>query len=1010
METSIDKNLMSLANVQAPMKTGILGAGILSGLAKKEESKDEFSGLFSKLSNQAPSGKKMLEDYIKNFGSNTKVSYKFSKQEMIEEIVEGSERVLAAYEKLKKSAGLVGPMASFGGKNLDQPERAVFAVYVTLFQVFEPIAAVIEDPSQIDAPIKSILKMANNIRRWAQQEHQRRSESNAEVSKEEIAAEIVRKCVILLNSQIHIAINEMGIKQVLINLNTSLEIKKSMSDKKPSIEKPAAVLKPGSKWMKVKKAVKGMTQLKTLTSMKTRSIANTEVESEDSEIGRVGKIIMEFIGAEIDVKDLVVQLHKRRSYAIARAVGLNNLGEMIKFAPQEALQTITWYVSSVFSESFKNSGKKAHYTHGIEGADPSLILTIQTAFFGIYQSLLGQMRLSHAKKLDCTDMKVTRTFLGTFEALSVPFEAIDIHKIIDLNLEDSIKFLTAWMNGLYINEVCPTKFDNSKCITNFVVHDEEGKDDNQEGRLMSLNVVNRLAGELEAAASDEEQSEEVKRLCLENRFGGEELNPIVQISEIGYIPDQLEEGWEIIEGSINEIGELNYLSVKRAKPHPSLQYLTAVSVISNDPIRLAGEFKPHTDFLVEVTDEADQEVRKTRKERLRESSWNLFKMLIYSCAGKVDTLRSAGSEVIKKTQLQEQILELFYEEFKYKKSKPEKASSEHVDLEMRESASGELWLKNVIKQSSTSSGKDENLIKRWHNDFQAACGKEGDGVAMFLNEFINKADTVSAKVTHYPTYEEFAELCPSTPEQIDLPPGTVIQNEEGKTDFFTIFHSLTTYNDGDFYKDYKIDLETFKVPKDYQAACEMYVQSPSTFCQFLDAAIPEENVFRRFIEMAEKSSVDDKPGLVAKEDLIENVPSEFLTSEGAFDLFKALEYIQENPGDARWDEVKEFIPSNIPAPYEAELECSLPYVASLLWTMHQTCGSSSMRKLLSREKYLTEIVNHMFLTEHATVSVTAFRMARMIIAECHSLQSFSSVWNELDKGQLVRRSFPAEVT
>jgi len=92
-------------------------------------------------------------------------------------------------------------------------------------------------------------------------------------------------------------------------------------------------------------------------------------------------------------------------------------------------------------------------------------------------------------------------------------------------------------------------------------------------------------------------------------------------------------------------------------------------------------------------------------------------MLIYSCAGKVDTLRSAGSEVIKKTQLQEQILELFYEEFKYKKSKPEKASSEHVDLEMRESASGELWLKNVIKQSSTSSGKDENLIKRWHNDF-----------------------------------------------------------------------------------------------------------------------------------------------------------------------------------------------------------------------------------------------------------------------------------------------------
>ena len=64
-------------------------------------------------------------------------------------------------------------------------------------------------------------------------------------------------------------------------------------------------------------------------------------------------------------------------------------------------------------------------------------------------------------------------------------------------------------------------------------------------------------------------------------------------------------------------------------------------------------------------------------------------MLLYSCAGKVDTLRSAGSEVIKKTHLQEQVLNLFFEEFKYKKIKPEKESAaEHVDLEMRESASG----------------------------------------------------------------------------------------------------------------------------------------------------------------------------------------------------------------------------------------------------------------------------------------------------------------------------------
>ena len=132
--------------------------------------------------------------------------------------------------------------------------------------------------------------------------------------------------------------------------------------------------------------------------------------------------------------------------------------------------------------------------------------------------------------------------------------------------------------------------------------------------------------------------------------------------------------------------------------------------------------------------------------------------------------------------------------------------------------------------------------------------------------------------------------------------------------------------------------------------------------------------------------MEDAPGKVDKSNLVENTPAEFLTTSGSFDLFKALKYIKENPGDARWDDVKEFLPSAIPAPYEEDSGISpLPYVASLLWILHQSSGSSSMRKLLSREKYLSEIVKHMFLTDHSTVCVIAFRMARVIVAECHSL-------------------------
>ena len=57
----------------------------------------------------------------------------YHKNAVIEEIITGTDRVINAYGVMKKTAGLVGPAANFGGDKLDQAERALFCVYASLF-------------------------------------------------------------------------------------------------------------------------------------------------------------------------------------------------------------------------------------------------------------------------------------------------------------------------------------------------------------------------------------------------------------------------------------------------------------------------------------------------------------------------------------------------------------------------------------------------------------------------------------------------------------------------------------------------------------------------------------------------------------------------------------------------------------------------------------------------------------------------------------------------------------
>ena len=296
---------------------------------------------------------------------------------------------------------------------------------------------------------------------------------------------------------------------------------------------------------------------------------------------------MEFVGANRTAQQMVKQLHHRRILGICRSIGLNFLLNNLKST--EAQTNIRDIGIDVFSQGFMVNGKKVHYTNGIEGIDPNLTSCVQQGFFAIYSFQLSRLKISSTSELDCTSSEITKSLLSTFEALSYPFENVDTHKLLDLNLHESISFLLSWSKGLYINEKIPMKFVDSKCITNFKVHREDDFVNDGKQTVVSLNTTNRLAGDV-----DEDSDASVTKLCLE--FLNNTGKPIVEIKLLGE-GDELPGGWERMEQPVNEIGPTRYIAFRRAEPGPAISLLTGIVVKANDPLAIEGTFTAYNSLL-----------------------------------------------------------------------------------------------------------------------------------------------------------------------------------------------------------------------------------------------------------------------------------------------------------------------------------------------------------------------------------------------------------------------------
>ena len=195
----------------------------------------------------ATSSSTNLSTYLMGYSTSSRSFAKYSDIPIIEELIDGSERVIQGMEQFKKSSDIVGPMAKLGGSDLDQAERALLAVYVFAFDETEQLSYLLDNPTTISSAMCKLVKQVSTIRKWTQEEKQRRLDSgDEEVTAASIGNEIVKKCVLLLHSHLQRAISEMEIKSIFTSAPT---LKRSASEEGKAI----ATLKPTSKWHTVKK-------------------------------------------------------------------------------------------------------------------------------------------------------------------------------------------------------------------------------------------------------------------------------------------------------------------------------------------------------------------------------------------------------------------------------------------------------------------------------------------------------------------------------------------------------------------------------------------------------------------------------------------------------------------------------------------------------------------------------------------------------------------------------------
>jgi hypothetical protein len=960
----IKDRLPSMLGHQAQLDEGLLN--LASSFQRAElpmlrKSKSAIDFMESKTSAQAVG--RALNAYVLNFEGSSRKLANYSEVAVLEEFIAGSDRVTSAWKELKKKAGVSGPHFNIGGDELEAAERGVFAVYVAFFELSDFLQNYLNNPTDIGKTLRFMVKEANNIRKTAQLLRQQQIDSGKETNYTQVTAQLVEKCVVLLNSEYKQALNELGVNKVLANLLPGLNRAQS--------EQP--VLKAGSKWTAVKKVVSSMSKLKLLLRL-AGSSDKEEQGDEVKEFMRVARIVTDVLSSSIPSEDLAKTLNSRRNRALARSIGLCNIAQVFK-----SDETAQAQVSQAFSEAFvdKEDSVKRHYSRKLEGVDAGLFDAVQSSFFFLYQLLLNKFNTKRVEQTDCTSQENTQSFLTTYDALAFPFETVDSHVLLDLNLVNPLRFLLSWAQGQGITETLTTKFNKERLITEIIVSEERQFDQSQEG--FSLALINRIAeGDFEDGLGEH------PRLCMTLKRNTAAL-PIVDFVISAEVP----EGFEDL-GNVNEVGEELKLSVRRSAE--SHKYLVELKVVDYNPIKLAATYATADDLLVPDVSEKERESRAVRRSLLQKGAWDLYRLVFYSCAGNPEN--QSGAAEAKKSRLQEAFIETVFE---YLQWKPSQATNiEHLSL--GSISSGKFWQSDnkVIRRAEGS--LIPNFISNLRKTVLAARSQYD---AEMIDEFLSSIDRYFTMFD--PSMKGVTKVDTLDIELVHEIGGELerLTNEDQEVDFFK-YLGLALSSESDFHP---LSSLLGTLPSSYkEAKAQRADDSIEALISRLATEInPSESSFLPYVALFQNAS--ERPGVVPKSQLETEVPSTFLNSEGDLDLFAALHAIEANQAEfaGYWAEIKSIVtykdlPLNALSLYSSSVK-EQELQASLLWTLLQSSSSKSFLKVLARPVFLSQLTKHMLLNANLRVKPLAFKLVSLVLASQHSPQSFDPIWQGLEQAQ-----------
>ena len=549
-----------------------------------------------------------LGDYVEEYGNWGHP--RFTDDAFIQELVEGSESIQKTWEQVKRKAMVIGPESIIGGREMDQSERAIFAVYVSYFSISSSIKKLFENPGEISPTLKFIIKTSSQIRIWASKQKQKQYDSgNTEVTYTQISDSIVKKCCFLLAAEYKKSLTEIGISN----------IQKKLASTVKSYSRSEA--KEDSKWGKVSSAIETSKKLKGLVNIsKTDNSASPEQE----ELNRIIELVNSFLESSVAIEKIVEAIEKRRSKAIARTLGFLCLANLLNFAAKHE----TWLVRA-FSTALKSKGKKEHYWKGLEGSDPFLLECLQKAFFQVYGLLQKELIKSRARPFT---MGSYSHYISVIEAMSCPFRAVDAQMILELQFPSTLHILFSWAKGYIGEEVISRPFIKENCVTEFSL-------------VTGGKAENRLLIE---------EFEDKPSVFIQFEKGGASQ----PVSDFFIIPSEANDRPAELEFEINQVK--HKLVISREQPVQNSSYLTSFDGLN--PIMTKYE-----DLLGSESPE-DKAKREDLKIRLAKSSWALYKLIMFSIVGTWAEYSEKRTDLV-----QEMFVKVLFAELKWDEagSKPD---------------------------------------------------------------------------------------------------------------------------------------------------------------------------------------------------------------------------------------------------------------------------------------------------------------------------------------------------